>query len=220
MNRTILKVFLLILWLPALTGCMSHTVKDVDGNVYKTVKIGQQTWMAENLRTAHYNDGTSIPLVTGFDAWSTLTGPSYCWYNNDTNNKNLYGALYNGYAMNTGKLCPKGWHVPTDAEWVTLGEYLGGYEVAGGKLKETGTERWKSPNTGATNESGFRALPGGFRSFNGSFGYDRKSGYWWSSTSYTDKQIFFWNIRYKYGYLYKTIEDRTNGFCIRCVMDQ
>jgi len=135
---------------------------DVDGNNYKTIKIGNQEWMAENLKTTKYKDGTSIPLFTAATPMANFTSPGYCWYNSDSATyRNSYGALYNWYAVNTGKLAPTGWHVPTEAEWNTLIAYLGGESVAGGKLKEAGTSHWSSPNTGATNEVGFSALPGG-----------------------------------------------------------
>ena len=108
-------------------------VVDIDGNVYHTVTIGTQVWMVENLKTTKYNDGTAIPLVTDNTAWGALTTPGYCWYNNDSATyKNTYGALYNWYAVNTGKLAPTGWHVPTDSEWTVLTTYLGGQSVAGG----------------------------------------------------------------------------------------
>lgn len=132
-------------------------IADADGNTYKIIKIGDQVWTAENLRTTRYNDGTEIPLVTDYTAWTNLTTPAYAWTNNDIGNKSVYGALYNWFAVKTCKLCPSGWHVPTDAEWTILENHLGGISVAGGKMKETGTEHWFAPNTDATNESGFTA---------------------------------------------------------------
>jgi len=161
---------------------LGETVTDIDGNVYHTITIGTQVWMVENLRTTKYNDGTSIPLVTDSVEWSTLSTPGYCWYNNDA--ANPYGALYNWFTVNTGKLAPTGWHVPTSAEWTILTTYLGGASVAGGKLKETGTTHWLSPNEGANNETGFTALPGGFRFSNGAYYYIGDRGYWWSSSEY------------------------------------
>lgn len=165
------------------SGGGSGTVTDSDGNVYNTVTIGTQVWMAENLRTTKYKDNTAIPLVTDNTAWTNLSTPGYCWYNNDAaTNKSTYGALYNWYTVNTGKLCPTGWHVPTDAEWSTLTTCLGGVGVAGGKLKEAGTSHWMSPNVGATNETGFTALPSGYRYAGGTFEYNGLGGWWWSST--------------------------------------
>lgn len=179
------------------------TVTDGDGNAYGTVTIGTQTWMASNLKTTKYNDGTDITYVTDNSTWGGRTQGAYCWYNNDASTyKATYGALYNWYAVdnnastkvasNGGKnICPVGWHVPTDAEWTTLTDYLGGLSVAGDKLKETGTTHWIS-NTAATNSSGFTALPGGNRKYDG-WGYVSlgTSGRWWcSNPSGTDSAIF------------------------------
>ena len=137
----------------------SGTVTDFDGNVYKTVTIGTQTWMAENLMAERYNDGTWMPFVTNKTVWDTLTTSGYCWYGNDKLKwAAIYGALYNWYTVNTGNLCPTGWHVPTDTEWTTLTDYLGGESVASPKLKETNTIHWNGPVD--SNETGFSALPG------------------------------------------------------------
>lgn len=157
------------------------SVVDIDGNIYKTVEIGTQTWMAENLKTTKLNDGTNIPEETNGTSWQSLTTPGYCWYNNDINNKNIYGGLYNWYATSTNKLCPSGWHVPSDNEWKTLESFLGGASVAGKKLKEIGTNHWTSPNTG-TDEVGFTALPGGFRHNTTGFTYLNAIGVWMTST--------------------------------------
>jgi uncharacterized protein (TIGR02145 family) len=146
----------------------STTITDKDGNVYTSVTIGTQVWMVENLKTTKYNYGTEIPNVTDNTEWSNLTTPAYCWYDNDITKKTPFGALYNFYAVNTGTLCPTGWHVPSNTEWTTLFNYAGGLAVAGGKLKETGTTHWNAPNTGATDEYGFKYLPGGLRDSYGS----------------------------------------------------
>jgi uncharacterized protein (TIGR02145 family) len=161
---------------------VDNKVNDIDGNVYKTVTIGTQVWMAENLKTTKYNDGAAIPLVTD-NNFINLTTPAYCWYNNDAPTyKNTYGAIYNWYTVNTGKLCPTGWHVPSEVEFNTLFTFLGGIGVAGPKLKEAGTTHWGSLNVGSTNESGFTALPGGGRGYQGAFYYIGNTGFWWSST--------------------------------------
>lgn len=195
-------------------------VIDQDGNNYKTITIGSQIWMAENLRTTKYNDGTAIPLVTDKRAWRILATPAYCWYNNDTTYKNLYGALYNGYAVSTNKLCPEGWHISADAEWTTLIQILEGEKIAGGKLKESGIIHWGEPNFGATNESGFTALPGGTRYTNGLFFTLRKIGYWWTFTGL--------NVYYNGWYrsmsstnraVTRNYTDFTNGFSVRCIKD-
>lgn len=141
-----------------------ETVTDADGNVYHTVAIGNQTWMVENLKTTKYNDGTSIPLVADSYEWITLSAPGYCWANNNIENKNYYGASYNYYAVSTGKLAPTGWHVPTESDWLALTAHLGGTSSAGAALKEVGLNHWSTPNIGASNSSGFTALPGGYRS--------------------------------------------------------
>lgn len=139
-------------------------VQDVDGNRYNTVEIGTQVWMAENLKTTHFNDGVPIPNVTDISAWASLSSPAYCWFNNDeATYKNTYGAQYNWFTVSTGNLCPSGWHVPIQAELITLINYLGTESVAGGKMKEAGIEHWNSPNTGADNSSGFSCLPAGDR---------------------------------------------------------
>jgi uncharacterized protein (TIGR02145 family) len=170
-----------------------ESVSDKDGNSYKTIQIGTQVWMAENLKTTKYNDGTSIPEVTDYTDWKNLTTGGYSWYNNDALSfKSTYGALYNWYAVTDNRnICPTGWHVPTSGEWITLASYLGGENVAGGKAKETGTTHWLSPNRGATNETGFTGLPAGLR-LNSSdiqfinIGY---SGNWWSTSSVDPKGL-------------------------------
>ena len=192
------------------------TVTDVDGNVYHTVVIGTQEWMVENLKTTKYNDSTAIPNVTDGPTWSALTTPAYCWYTNDAATyKATYGALYNWYTVNTGKLAPTGWHVPTDAEWTTLTTYIGGETVAGGKLKATGT--WSSPNTGATNETGFSALPGGCRYPNGTFSLIGDYGNWWSATA-NDASSSWSRTMYSNGTnVYRANGSNAYGFSVRCV---
>jgi uncharacterized protein (TIGR02145 family) len=143
-----------------------NTIKDIDGNIYHAIKIGTQVWMLENLKVTRFNDGKEIPLVTENDSWTYLSTPGYCYFNNNTANGTTYGAMYNWYAVNTHKLCPRGWHVPTDEEWSTLINYLGGLSAASGKIREAGFTHWLSPNIDANNLSNFTALPGGYRSCN------------------------------------------------------
>jgi uncharacterized protein (TIGR02145 family) len=202
------------------------TVTDTDGNIYQTVAIGSQIWMAENLKTTRYNNGAAIPLVTDNAAWSSLTAPKYCWADNDSAaNKNTYGALYNWYAVNTGALSPAGWHVATDAEWNTLINYLGGIYVAGAKLKEAGTAHWlpfSSPYVvAATNESGFTALPGGDRDLSGTFSNTGDFGFWWSSTAYADTvhPWFSWSRYMDNLGVGREFDDRSFGCSVRCVKD-
>jgi uncharacterized protein (TIGR02145 family) len=160
------------------------SIKDVEGNVYKTIKIGTQTWMAENLRATKFNDGTSIPEVTILEDWDTLTSAAYCWAGIELSNKNIYGAWYNFYTVEDsmhGNLCPAGWHVPTEAEWNTLLNYLEP-STAADKLKEVGTTHWLGTNYRANNESGFTALPGGERSPQIDTYPGWNDGLWWGST--------------------------------------
>jgi len=198
------------------------SIADFDGNIYQTVKIGTQVWMKENLRTTKYRYGFAIPNVTNLTDWASTSTGAYCWYDNDIANKNIYGALYNWHAVNTGNLCPIGWHVPTDAEWTTLITYLGGETVAGGKLKEAGITHWASPNTGATNESGFTALPAACR-FTGTaldpegFAGIKSGGIWWSASEYDltnawASSVIFNDSKSFKGHLLKNI-----GNSVRCV---
>jgi uncharacterized protein (TIGR02145 family) len=186
-------------------------VIDNSGNIYSIVTIGTQVWMAENLRTSKYNDGTSIPKVTNNSEWHELTTGAYCWYNNDSATYEIpYGKLYNWFTVNTRKLCPNGWHVSGEKEWIVLTTYLGGAKIAGGKLKETGTAHWNSPNTDATNESGFTALPGGGRS--NLFDYIRIKGYWWIGD--VGMVCSMENISTEVG---KATSNEINGFSVRCI---
>ncbi len=195
------------------------TVSDVEGNIYYITTIGTQTWMKENLKTTKYNNGTAIPLVTVGFRWYSLTTPGYCWYNNDTANKATYGALYNWFTVKSGRLCPSGWHVPSDAEWTSLTMYLGGDSVAVCRLKEIGLIHWQSPNSGANNESGFTALPGGCRDYDGSFYDIGNYGYWWSSTEFITGGAWSRYMGYdgSGGYRYGRFEQ--DGFSVRCIKD-
>lgn len=198
----------------------SVTVNDAEGYEYKTITIGSQTWMAENLNTTFYKDGSSIPLVTDDSKWAGLTSPACCWYKNEEESfRPEYGTLYNWYAVNTGKLCPEGWHIPGDAEWTILANYLGGEGLAGGKMKEPGVTYWVDPNNGATNSSGFTALPGGFRYFDGKFFDLGFSGYWWSSSQYNEQGAWFRFLYYENSNLYRFSNNIKNGFSVRCLKD-
>jgi uncharacterized protein (TIGR02145 family) len=153
------------------------TVSDIDGNIYKVIRIGSQLWIQENLKTTRFLNGDFIPNVTDGNSWTALTTGAYCWYNNDIKNKDIYGALYNNYITKDPRgVCPAGWHIPNDVEWKLMENYLGGSAVAGCKLKAT--TLWDPPNTCATNESGFTAVPGGWRS-NGIFHYMGWDATWW-----------------------------------------
>ncbi|MGD1046423.1 MAG: fibrobacter succinogenes major paralogous domain-containing protein [Bacteroidota bacterium] len=205
-------------------GSHAQTVTDVDGNVYKTVTIGKQIWMAENLKVKHYRNRKAIPLVTNNTAWNALTTPAYCYYNNDTSNIAIYGCLYNWYAViDSNNICPKGWHIPSDSEWMELVTYLGGSSVAGGKMKETGTKHWADPNEGATNESRFAGLPGGLRGNGGAFwSGDINGGLcgWWDSAADGNK-TYGWMVRYSNAKITRSqSHSNANGFSIRCIKNK
>jgi uncharacterized protein (TIGR02145 family) len=210
---TAAEKFSVILFNPGLTY---GSVSDNDGNTYKTIQVGSQTWMAENLKTTKFNDNTPVPFVTGDAIWTNLSTPGYTWYKNDSI---AYGALYNWFSVNTGKLCPTGWHVPSDEEWTGLTTYLGGDDIAGDKIKETGTFHWLSPNTTATNESGLTALPGGYRNYYGTFGNLKKIGYWWSSTSFNTVDAYYRFISSDYESVDRSNSSQKGGFSVRCLKD-
>jgi uncharacterized protein (TIGR02145 family) len=208
------------------TTLSSTTVYDVEGNVYNIITIGVQVWMAENLKTTKYNDGTAIPNVTDNAGWpSEPASDAYCWYNNDVANKTPYGALYNVVAVNNDKLCPVGWHVATNDDWHNMILFLDpdatqGIDeslIAGGMLKESGTVHWDAPNDGATNISGFSALPGGIR-FTDPYGFAQlgnNANYWSSGSDYVVRLMIDGNnsIEQKPG----AFLDRGNGNSVRCV---
>ena len=196
-------------------------LSDIDGNIYGMVQIGSQVWMAENLKATKLNDGGGLQLAYGTNGWSYLTAATYCWYNDDPGTyKNPYGALYNWLAVSSGKLCPIGWHVPSDSEWAALNTFLGGANIAGGKLKETGTVHWENPNTGATNDYNFTALPGGHRIENSTINLG-VMGYWWSSTVTIPADF---NTAYSRIMKTETAENmqsdgskNSDGFSVRCI---
>jgi uncharacterized protein (TIGR02145 family) len=201
-------------------NCNFGTVTDIDGNTYQTVKIGNQVWMAENLKVTHYRNGDAIPNVIENATWAGLTTGAYCEQNNDVNNIAVYGRLYNGYAVSDSRnIAPAGWHVPSDAEWQTLVDYLGGDAVAGDKLKEAGTTHWCSLNTGATNESGFTALPGGYRYVSGTYYGLGLCADFWSSTESDENTAWDRYLDCSFSRVDRANESKNLGSLIRCVMD-
>jgi uncharacterized protein (TIGR02145 family) len=182
-----------------------------------------QVWMLKNLDVSTYRNGDWIPEVTDPGAWSALTTGAWCWYNNDPTMGVIYGKLYNWYAVNDPRgLAPTGWHVPSDAEWWTLSTCLGGDAVAGGAMKETGTTHWTSLNTGATNSSGFTALPGGTRNYDGPFsnvGNVGNFGNWWSSTEFNTPSAWSRYLYYSSGNIFWTNYYKQYGFSVRCLRD-
>jgi uncharacterized protein (TIGR02145 family) len=195
-------------------------IADIEGNIYKTVKIGNQVWMAENLKTTRYNDGTDIPNVPDSVAWSDLTTPGFCWYNNDEETyKDTYGALYNGYSVSSGNLCPSGWHVPSRDEWQQLTDFLGDTITGGGKLKEAGIAHWLTPNKNADNSSGFTALPAGIRYFEGSFNTVLYFTGIWSATEIGTDEEWYLSLYYGDAIVIMNHRSKKHGLSVRCVKE-
>jgi uncharacterized protein (TIGR02145 family) len=234
----IMKNVFLVIMVVLIVGCSkdsseappidSEIVTDLDGNVYETLVIGNQTWFKENLNVSQYQDGTPIPEVTNPAQWATLTTGAWCYYENKTRNKEVYGKLYNWYAVAgiydvaslnnlslRKKLAPTGYSIPTDAEWTTLTSFIG--SEAGGKMKETDTSNWTSPNSEATNSSGFTALPGGICISNGDFHFIGYYGYWWSATSADAATAWNRSLGYNSSIACRSYDDKNYGFAVRCI---
>ncbi len=213
------------------------TVTDGNGNVYRAVRIGNQVWTVENLRTAKLNEGTPIPLVVDNTTWETLTSPAYCYYNNTTNADSItkFGALYNWHAVSTGKLAPTGWHVPDSSDWNELSNYLiaNGYNwdetISGNKIGKSMAAKtdWLSAgeqgdvgnDLSSNNSSGFSALPGGYRTDQGSSTYIGYYGYWWSTTKIDTSFIYGFHLYFDYYSLVRSTYDKESGFSVRLVRD-
>jgi len=211
------------------SGKLSVTVNSIKSNevdftvniaIPDEITIGTQVWKTKNLNVDHYRNGDSIPQVTDPTAWANLKTGAWCYYNNDPNNGTIYGKLYNWYAVNDSRgLAPSGWHVPSDNEWTTLSSYLGGNNVAGGKLKEAGTSHWQSPNTDATNETGFSALPaGGLDNGNSTFWGIGSDGRCWSSTDYPPSVT--WVFNFEWAGTGNAVSDKECGSSVRCIKDK
>jgi len=195
-------------------------VTDIDGFVYNTVKIGNQVWMKENLKTTRYRDGSIIPLTSSVSEWSAKTSGAYSSYDNDNANVTFFGALYNWYAITDNRgLCPDGWHIPTNEEWTELTEYLGGLEVAGGKMKSTNSEEWFAPNTGADNVSGFSAVGAGFRDGTGIYSGLKEISYFWSSSEYSPTHGIARKLFNNYSSVSFAGNLKQSGFSVRCLKD-
>ncbi len=201
------------------------TMTDQEGNAYKTIVIGTQLWMAENLKTSTYRNGDVIPTNLDNSQWSSTTSGAWAYYNNNASYACPYGKLYNWYAVNDARnLCPLGWHVPSDAEWIVLTSYLSGVIDIGGQMKTTGiinsgTGLWISPNTGATNGTGFSGLPGGKRVSNGVYGDMAEDGYWWSGTQDVSNNAWIRSLRYNYTDVNRVYYSTHYGFSVRCLRD-
>ncbi len=196
-------------------------VMDIDSNIYQTIKIGTQLWMNENLKVTKYNDGTplSYPGNNAYNWNNTLFG-AYAWYLNNESSYKSYGALYNGYAVITNKLCPVGWHVPSEYDWEILVKFLGGATISGLKLKEIGTSHWTAPNSNVTNDYGFNALPSGIKDSDGDYLDIKNKGYWWSTTQMGGYPVLFY--RYMIYNSSEVLIDNAgynSGLSVRCIKD-
>jgi len=203
------------------SGCIGTPPADsISRKCTMLITIGTQTWTLKNLDVVTYRNGDPIPQVQDDTAWVNLTTGAWCYYVNNTGNGTTYGKLYNWYAVNDPRgLAPNGYHIPTDAEWSILTDYLGGTVTAGGKMKEAGTSHWLSPNTGATNSSGFTGLPGGTRDYYGYF-YDIGAyGNWWSSSEYDTDYAWYRYLTSNYGNVGRSAFFKLNGFSVRCLRD-
>lgn len=207
-------------WQPA-TAAVGSALSciDIDGNAYPTIIIGDQIWMAENLRVTKYRNGNPIPNVTGNAAWQALTSGAYCWYDNDQTANAKYGALYNWYAVDDPRgLCPEGWRAPTDAEWTAFTNMLGGSSVAGGKLKAV-SPLWNDLNTDATNSTGFSGLSGGYRYYGGYFYGMGDLATFWSSTENSTNNAWFRHLLYGNAIVSRDYYYKSYGFSVRCLRD-
>lgn len=218
----------------------AQVVNDGDGNVYPVITIGNQIWMAGNLKTTRFTDGTPIPMVRDSLGWVALNSPSFCWVNNDSASYAVtYGALYNWYAINpesngNRNICPEGWHVPSDEDWKILARTLAdkGYGFEGERRDiakaMAATSGWKPHNTvnnpgydqESNNRSGFNAVPAGYRNFRGAFNYTGSFAYWWSSTGQSPEKAFYRFIHSYYSYLGRNSFSKKNGFSVRCVCEK
>ena len=204
--------------------CGQDVVKDVNGNSYRTIQIGAQCWTQTNLKVSKFRNGDIVPTGLNNNDWGSTTSGAYAIYNNDPVNDGLYGKLYNHYAVTDSRgLCPTGWHVPTDGEWTTLENHLGGSGVEGGALKSTAMQPTlggrQSTNTVATNSSGFTALPGGLRYLNGDFHLMTTNGCWWSSSDLSGSNAWSRSLNCYSSDVGRNLNARTSGFSVRCCRD-
>lgn len=217
-------LFLLIVVVAIAQGCDPTspdepiTVSDIDGNVYSTFSIGGKVWMAENLRTTRYNDGSAITTGLNDADWTSNTTGAYSIYDDVSGNNTTYGKLYNWHAVHTGILAPTGWHVATETEYNTLIEDLGGSSIAGGKMKIK-SSLWDAPNTGATDMSDFKGLPGGYRSYTGGYQLLGKIGYWWANSERNSTQGEYTSLDNDYASSFRNGATKGFGYSVRCVKD-
>ena len=224
-SSNLMYLILSILLLSILSiGCSKDDPKikvtDIDGNIYNTITVGTDVWLVENLKTTKFTDGTAIPIVTDNSAWSNLTTAGMCDYSNTLSNSATYGKLYNWYAVaGTKKLCPSGWHVPTDSEWSDLVTAFGGYDVAAAKMMEAGVAHWLSPNSFATNSSGFTALGTGYRNYLGEFKDLNYIGGFWSANSFDETYASYRTMYAGSVSIDNHGVNKKTGLSVRCVKD-
>ncbi len=206
-----------------LTDCWEGgpVCEDIDGNVYETIQIGEQLWMAENLKVTHYQNGDEIPTNLDDSSWESANYGTVAVYDDQESNIDTYGRLYSWYAVDDNRgVCPENFHVPTDEEYTQLTIYLGGSDVAGGKMKEAGLEHWNAPNTGATNESGFSGFPGGYRNTSGAYVDMGSLGVFRSSSEYSSSQAWIHSLWYEDAVVYRGFNmNKNSGNSVRCVGD-
>ncbi|MGQ8336304.1 fibrobacter succinogenes major paralogous domain-containing protein [Sunxiuqinia sp. A32] len=227
------KVFFLLMLMSVIISCSkdnAETIEDFtgdsgtfvdqrDGQTYKWVRIDSQIWMAENLKTILFDSGNQIPQVIESSEWVNSRTSSYCWYDNDETIGKTYGALYNWYAVESGKLAPIGWHVPSESEWEELIEFIGGNTIAGEELREEGNQHWIENSQNTNNVHGFSALPSGYRSYEeGSFNHLGANAIWWSSTAKTEQTARMYSISSSSS-IFTTTEQKWWGYAVRCIKD-
>ena len=204
---------------PEIVAPKGPTVTDIDGNVYHVIRIGNQTWMQENLKVTHYRNGDPIPNITEHADWINQTEGAYCNYHNSNMFASTYGRLYNFHAVkDERKLAPEGWRIPTNEDWMELEFQYGGVLTAG-PLKETGTTHWASPNIAATNESGFTAVPGGSRGDEKDFNQDGIRGYWWNTSESFAHFAWFRTMSNDESMLNPGFTTKTTGMSVRCIKE-
>jgi uncharacterized protein (TIGR02145 family) len=210
-----------LLILVILSFCISCKKDNLKNDRYKSVTIGSQVWMQSNLDVDHYRNGDPIPEVKNLVEWHKLTTGAWCYFNNNYKNGIIYGKLYNWYAVNDSRgLAPVGWHIPSDIEWETLIEFLGGEKIAGGKMKEKGFSHWNYPNEGATNSSSFSGLPGGELSYYGQFSGLGVYCEMWSSTERSKNLSHSRTLGFNYTYLVNLTPGKDYGLSVRCIKDK
>jgi len=223
-------LFVLVIFLMSLQACKNNnndddndqpqTITDVDGNIYHTVTIGNQVWMLENLRVTHYRNGNPISEVTGNDQWVAVTDGAFCNYENNASNSVTYGKLYNWHAVTDGRgIAPQGWRVPTDEDYNQLAAFLGDVFIAGGKMKEAGYTHWEIPNFGATNSSGYTALPAGYRNDEGVFYGLGIYSYFWTTTPKDDISAYAHHLFSNDEMLYRIHYSKNHAFSVRCIKE-